>query len=51
MRTTRGLQASGATAVVLAAGTVTAQPAPRVTGVLWAAWAVLTITALRQARA
>lgn len=51
MTSTRGLQTSGAAGVVLAAGTLTAQPGVAVTGVLWAAWAALTVVALRQARA
>lgn len=50
MRSTRGLQASAAAAVVLAAGTVTAEPNPWAAGPLWAAWAALTVLAVRQAR-
>lgn len=50
MTITRGLQASAATGVVLAAGTATAQPNGYATGVLWASWAALTAIAARQAR-
>lgn len=50
MTITRGLQASAATGVVLAAGTATAQPNGYATGVLWGAWAALTAIAARQAR-
>lgn len=51
MHSTRGLQASGAAGVMLAAGTLTAHPNAAATGVLWAAWAMLTVVAVRQARA